>query len=521
MTVTLKGAYTGTYSKTFTILPADITMDGVAESITVAANKKSQKVVPTVIFDGKTLKNKKDFTVKYTDSGDYKTARENPYTISVSGKGNYTGTRTYNLYIVDLKPIKDVTVSKIAKQTYTGEEVRPHETIAGFVVKYKGVPVDASQYEITYSDNTQVGTAKMIIAAKEDGEFTGQKVVSFTIKSLASLKNAKVNDNVWKSSISYTSDCGDEVRQDDSSPLLVVKVNGKNQLLDQRYYDITYKNNTKAGKATITFKGKNGYDGTFKKTFTIKPYNIENSAGEVTVEAPATVYLKDSAKTVPVVTYNGEILTEGIDYTVSYKNYKAVRKPTDKNPPTVMVKGKGKFKGTLSETYEITEQNIGLLDISVKDVEQGKKYESKPTVTDYNGKKLKAGTDYTVEYYIADEYYDDCPDVGTVVYITVTGKGNYYGSLNSSYTVVPKDIAKAKVTVKGQSYTGSAVCPGKDQITVKIGSKKLKAEDYEIVGYRENIKIGKGKVILRGTGNYGGTITVTFKINPKKLTKWL
>lgn len=37
------------------------------------------------------------------------------------------------------------------------------------------------------------------------------------------------------------------------------------------YYAASYKNNTKAGKATVTVRFKDGYSGTVKKAFTIRP----------------------------------------------------------------------------------------------------------------------------------------------------------------------------------------------------------------------------------------------------------
>ena len=59
-----------------------------------------------------------------------------------------------------------------------------------------------------------------------------------------------------------------------------------------------------------------------------------------------------------------------------------------------------------------------------------------------------------------------------------------------------------------------------DQLEVTIGSGKdktpLKAgEDFTIVGYSNNIKTGNAALTIRGTGKYGGTKTVKFKILPK------
>lgn len=103
----------------------------------------------------------------------------------------------------------------------------------------------------------------------------------------------------------------------------------------------------------------------------------------------------------------------------------------------------------------------------------------------------------------------------TVIKVTVSGTGNYTGEISAVYRIVKASIAKAKVTVAKQYYTGKSVEPGKDQLTVKVGSAVLNKTDYEIVGYSNNVAKGTATVTLRGTGNYGGEITVKFKIEQK------
>jgi hypothetical protein len=69
--------------------------------------------------------------------------------------------------------------------------------------------------------------------------------------------------------------------------------------------------------------------------------------------------------------------------------------------------------------------------------------------------------------------------------------------------------AKAKLTNISYSYNGKEKKPG-----VSIYGLK-KGRDYT-VSYQSNIKIGVGKVIIKGKGNYRGTLISTFKITPKK-----
>ena len=116
---------------------------------------------------------------------------------------------------------------------------------------------------------------------------------------------------------------------------------------------------------------------------------------------------------------------------------------------------------------------------------------------------------------------NDIVDAGTLVRITLNARenGNYTGSISGVYRIVKSDISKAKVTIVSHEYTAEEICPDKSDITVTVtvGKKKIKLteDDYEIVGYTNNVKTGTGKVILRGVGNYGGTIKASFKISKK------
>lgn len=104
--------------------------------------------------------------------------------------------------------------------------------------------------------------------------------------------------------------------------------------------------------------------------------------------------------------------------------------------------------------------------------------------------------------------------------VTVTGKGNYSGTISDVYRITQQDFRKAKVKISKQIYTGNEVCPGKEQMEIKIGQTVLADTDYEIVGYSNNIKKGTATVILRGTGDYGGTKKVTFQIASKGVKWW-
>ncbi|HAM16168.1 MAG TPA: hypothetical protein DCP91_10025 [Eggerthellaceae bacterium] len=86
----------------------------------------------------------------------------------------------------------------------------------------------------------------------------------------------------------------------------------------------------------------------------------------------------------------------------------------------------------------------------------------------------------------------------------------------------PTGIKKATVSgIKAKTWTGKAL---KQSPVVKLSGKTLKnGRDYT-VAYKNNKNVGKATLTITGKGSFTGTITKTFKINPKgtsiaKLTK--
>ena len=86
-------------------------------------------------------------------------------------------------------------------------------------------------------------------------------------------------------------------------------------------------------------------------------------------------------------------------------------------------------------------------------VYDGNEHKWIPTVTDKADKKLEAGTDYTVEYSTMN-----FKDVGTVE-VTITGKGNYTGTVKRSYKVTPKEYTVTTDSAT-KTYSGTALTAG-------------------------------------------------------------
>lgn len=509
ITVTGKGNYEGKAVVNFTIKPQDIKDDSVFmdEYVAVAYNKKAQKPNPSLTWNGKKLSKNKDYTypdVSYTEPGIYK--------VTVEGKGNYTGTRTMDYEIYDGGvAVSKLTISKVANYKYTGSEIRPDVE-----VKYKntvlkpGTEKGAGNYWIKYENCTKVGTASLVIIGK--GYYKGSKRINFKILPVAKISQAGITLDVPAAGVAYTGK--------PHTPKCTVNYLGE-ELKENKDYKLSYQNNTKAGTATVVLTGMGAYDGTAKKTFKILQNDI---SGLAAVMGTSFAYEKGGCKPKPKVTYNGMELKEGTDYTLSYKNHNKIG-----NTASVTVKGKGNYKGQIVKYFEVTIQDISKLKVVATDkAYQNKKniYKTKVQVIDLNGVALVAGTDYAKDVYYTYEsgakagqtvLSTDIIPAGTVigVDVRVANPRCYQGTVHGTYRIVQASISGAKVSINPQEYTGRSIRPKKSQIQVTLNGVLLGNDDYEIVGYENNVKQGNAKITIRGVGSYGGTKTATFKIKKK------
>ena len=116
-----------------------------------------------------------------------------------------------------------------------------------------------TDYTVSYSNNTKVGTATVKITGK--GNYTGSVSKTYSIKN--NFKKATV------SGISTKAFTGKNITQS-----ITVKYNGKT-LKNGTDYTVSYSNNKKIGTATVKIAGKGSYTGTVTKTFKINPAKQE------------------------------------------------------------------------------------------------------------------------------------------------------------------------------------------------------------------------------------------------------
>lgn len=352
-TVTITGDgiyYRGTVSFTFDILPKNITDKDMAASPIADQIYTGKAITPetvvnaTVGKDKVTLDSAKDYTVKYENNVVVcdKSAEENAPTVTITGKGNYTGTVALKFTI---KPynIKDFTISDIKDQTYNGKEITPEFTVSD---KTYGTLKKDTDYTVTYKNNVNAGTATIVVTGK--GNYTGTVTKEFVIAPKAIAEK----DITFTSSYIYT---GKEI-----IPELSIK-SGELELAAGTDFDVTYENNLNVAydekgniisDATVNIKAKGNFSGEFTKKFTINPKDINDEDVEV-AEIPVQRYVNASIEPEVKISYNGKKLVKNTDFTVEYSN-----NINESAEAEILITGKGNFTGKRTEKFAIKDTGV-------------------------------------------------------------------------------------------------------------------------------------------------------------------
>ena len=181
------------------------------------------------------------------------------------------------------------------------------------------------------------------------------------------------------------------------------------------------------------------------------------------------------------------------------------------------------LKGSYAETYAndrgmtfetITSVDTSMLTVKFKNDYDG--YEAAPSFT-YTGKPFKpdvkvylgsyeltAGTDYKIVS------YKNNTKIGTAT-CTIQGLGTYTGTTTGSFTIAPIPLPGYSwyysLEYSNYDYTGKEIRPA-------VTCEGLTEGTDFTVSYKDNTNAGTAQVIITGIGNYSGTYTLEFTINP-------
>ena len=273
------------------------------------------------------------------------------------------------------------------------------------------------------------------------------------------------------------------------TPAVTVK-NSKGEVVNADEYMVFYENNTEVGTATVTVIAKTGGLYTGAKTGTFKINGISLADAAITV---ANQSYTGSALTPAVTVKVGTTtLKANTDYTVSYSNNTAI------GTATVTITGIGKYSGTATKTFTISKVNLKSV-ASVTGVVSRYYTGKNRTQTDlkvYVAGKALNKANYSVAY-------KNNKNVGKAT-LTITGKGNYTGTITKTFVIKPRKVANVKVT------------KGKKRVTVRY--KKQNGARYQIY-YKtagSKAKTVKTTAVKRTIKNLKGGKRYTIKVRAYK-----
>mgnify|MGYP004537501661 CR=1 FL=1 len=246
---------------------------------------------------------------------------------------------------------------------------------------------------------------------------------------------------------------------------------------------------------------------TDKTTVTIEGLNYRNKTYDGSAIQP-TGTLQVTGGKVPVseleVKYEGTS-ANGTNYSNSYApkdagTYKVTYKVADSNE---------NYTGEVTYTFTISPKNVtaGMLGTIAAQEYTGSAITPEPVVKD-GEVTLVSGKDFDFSY---GENINAGENTATV---TISGKGNYTGTANQTFTIKPKDIKGAAITLQADSLGYTGLIREVKITSVTLDQVPLTANDYDIVN-NSNKQISADDSItltIAGKGNYTGTATKTWKI---------
>ncbi|MGN0174021.1 MAG: leucine-rich repeat protein [Acutalibacteraceae bacterium] len=340
------------------------------------------------------------------------------------------------------------------------EKVYPKED---YSVTVDGVIIDSSSGSVTLPENTDVE-----FVAYSDGKKLYKSGETVSLTENLTLFSVKVDlSNREYTGLEITTTLSSEISSDS--------------------FILEYTNNTNVGTATVKIATKEDPANEISKTFQIVKTSFSEENFQ-TIDTADKIYTGKEIKP--------EVISTELDadsYEVSYKDN------INAGTATIIITGKGNYEGNIiTKTFKIVPKAISETDFSVNTAD--KTYTGSAVKTTISS-VLTKDVDYEV-------VYTDNIEVGTAT-VTISGKGNYQGTIIKKFNIVPKATititeADFRVNTDDKTYTGS-------EIITTISSSLTKNVDYEVV-YTNNIEVGTATVTISGKGNYTGTIIKTFRI---------
>ena len=490
--------------------PTDALYDGTEHKWTPEVKDKS----------GNALTENTDYTVAY-DKNDF--TNVGTIKVTITGIGNYTGSveKTYQI------TKRTVTLtSETASKAYDGTPLtRPVVAVTGDGFVTGEVTDIKATGSVTYVSEGEVTNT---ITYKTGEKFKDSNYAITKTEGKLSITAQPISSNGI--TVEKPSDVLYDGEMHQQKP--VVK-DGETTLTEGEHYTLHYAGDTtNAGTVKVVVFGTGNYKGETSVSYKITPRKVT-----LTSETASKPY-DGTPLTKPEVTVKGDGFVAGEAYEIlAHGTVTEVKDSPVVNE--ISYKVTENYKGdNYIVTYErgklsITGQSIvpdpdnpeSYKGIAISDptdaLYDGIEHKWTPEVKDKNGKALTENTDYTVAYNITQKAtpdYRDYTDVCTIE-VTITGKGNYTGSVTKTYRITPRKVTLTSETAS-KPYDGTPLT--KPEVTVK-GDGFVAGEAYEILAHGTVTEVKDSPVVneisYKVTENYkGDNYIVTYERGKLSIT---
>ena len=478
----------------FTIAPKSITgadimldtaptYDGTAKNVTISAVKVDELTLTTDDYE--------------ITSGNSATNVENTALI-ITGKGNFTGEAT-KAWSLTAKSVDASMIAEIPSASYTGNQITPTPEVKDGEKEL----TSGTDFTYSYSNNQYVGTATVTINGKGNYQGTAQK--NFTITAVEDPSVITATANVTKGG--NTLDLNSLVTGAKGDVSFAITDDANGCTIDANGV-LTSGATTGNVTVTVTVEAKDengdnvneytGKSGSIAVTVTDK--TTAALAGGVTQQGctfgdtlSAPTYTEPDGTQSTTVSYTGTLRKDGTSYS-------SAAKPIEAGTYKVTVTCE-----TATHIYSATSADFTIAPKSITGatVTLGTSLTYSGSKQTQNVSEVKLGDKIlnTADYTLSDNTATNAGSYN----LTVTGTGNYTGSIQQAFTVAKKSITPNVEVTGTYTYTGSAITP---TVTVKAGNTPLAETDYALE-YSNNTDAGEATVTVKATanGNYSFTDT--------------
>ena len=428
--VTGQGNYSGTRIEKFTIgtlLSNDtLTVTGISDTVYNGLDTKPKNIQVKFNKTGSYLTENEDYIVKYyidkdctTEASAIDLIHAGTVYVGIVGTENdqtgYVGTAVYP-YQIARKSLTsaDIEITGTDNVDYTGSEIKPVLTLKDTST---GLTIDSSQYEVTYENNTAIGTASATVTATESGNYKDSITVYYKITKhdIGNAVAEAIPDQ------KYT---GNYIR-----PALTIYDNGK-LLVEGKDYQVVNGNNLRAGESWVVIKGLGNYDET-KRVY----FNIVASLEDAIIDSvPEQLYTGSPICPSIHVACGGNTLTLNEDYETTYANNELAGDASITVRPLTQY-----YTGTIVKKFKISNSisKATVTGIPASEQYTGQTYKPVPVVK-MGSKVLTEDVDYTVSY-------SNNRNVGTARVI-ISGIGVYSGEKVVTFVIKEKSIENVMIT---------------------------------------------------------------------------